>query len=113
MKKRIILIFTLGVLWLLIAGCMGSEAPENVLAGKWKYTSYYTGNWEKIIFREDLSYRLETYNAASHNSTVMTGTYRYDEDQFVLQQRTGMDYAFDYSVSGDSLFTMHKIYLRQ
>ncbi|MDZ7822259.1 MAG: hypothetical protein U5N26_10945 [Candidatus Marinimicrobia bacterium] len=59
------------------------------------------------------AYRLETYNAASHNSTVMTGTYRYDEDQFVLQQRTGMDYAFDYSVSGDSLFTMNKIYLRQ
>ncbi len=92
---------------------MGNEEIENVLIGTWKNMSYQTGNWEKITFHEDLSYRLETYSGITYRSTVISGTYRYDEEQFILEERMGSDYAFSYSVSGDSLFTMDKIYLRQ
>lgn len=98
---------------LLIIGCFGSDPGENRLIGTWKYSNYYTGSWEKITFREELTYRLETYNGELYQSSVLEGTYRYDQEKFILERRYGTDTAFEYFISGDSLITMDKLYLRQ
>jgi hypothetical protein len=99
--------------FLLLLSCFGSDPGENRLIGTWKYSSYYTGSWEKIIFREDLSYRLETYNGETFQSSAINGTYRYDQEKFILEQYRNNDVAFEYAIHGDSLFTMNKVYIRQ
>lgn len=98
---------------LLIIGCFGSDPGENRLIGTWKYSNYYTGSWEEILFREDLSYRLENYDGEKYQSTILNGTYRYDQEKFVFENPHGIDVAFEYYISGDSLITMNKLYLRQ
>lgn|GEM_PF-1150753 len=98
---------------LCLFGCLGPEPAENLLTGSWKYSSYYTGSWEKIIFNKELTYRLETYNGETYQLSILEGTYRYDARKFILEQRLTGDVAFQYLISGDSLITMNKVYLRQ
>ncbi len=111
-QKRFFKICLLLLLFSFFA-CLSPKPKENPLLGSWKYSNYYTGSWEKIIFRGELSYRLETYNAESNHRNVLEGTYRYDSRKFILEQRYSRDVVFEYQIHGDSLISMSKVYLRQ
>ena len=114
MERRLTLIAAVLLLLFLSAACVRpDEDIENVLIGTWKHMNYNSGDWEKITFREDMSYRLVTYDGSLYTTNILSGTYRFTEEQFIFEQRYGNDFAFSYTVSGDSLITMNKVYLRQ
>ncbi|MCF7832179.1 MAG: hypothetical protein K9N05_01210 [Candidatus Marinimicrobia bacterium] len=115
MKKKYtkILLLILSIL-LLFSACTEPEEIENPLIGTWKYMNYQTGDWEKITFREDLTYRLENYNGTSYESVVITGNYHFDEEKYVFERRGLDDIGFFYEISGNNLIvTYGKTYVRQ
>ena len=76
--------------------------------------NYQTGDWETIIFREDLTYRLENYSGTTYSSVVVTGTYRFDEEKYIFERRGTSDIGFYYSISGNNLSVVEgKTYVRQ
>ena len=113
MKKYFKISLLLLISLFLLLGCFGNEEIENVLIGTWKYMNYNTGDWEKITFNEDLTYRLENYNGATYQTAVITGTYTYDEERYVLERRGAAGVAIDYSVSGNNLYALGHTYTRQ
>ncbi|MEA3391407.1 MAG: hypothetical protein U9Q91_00350 [Candidatus Marinimicrobia bacterium] len=114
MKKYTKIILSILTLLLLLSSCSSPEEIENVLIGTWKYMNYQTGDWETIIFREDLTYRLENYNGTTYSSVVYSGTYHYDVDSFVFERRGTSDIAFIYQISGNNLvISFGKTYVRQ
>jgi len=114
MKKHTKIILSILTLLLLLSSCTSPEEIENVLIGTWKYMNYQTGDWEKITFNEDLTYRLENYSGPTYSSVVYSGTYHYDVDSFVFERRGTSDIAFIYQVSGDNLIiSFGKTYVRQ
>ena len=76
--------------------------------------NYQTGDWEKITFNEDLTYRLENYSGSTYETVVITGTYHFDEEKYVFERRGTSDIAFLYEISGDNLIvSFGKTYVRQ
>ena len=113
-KKHTKIILSIITLLILLSSCTTPEEIENLLIGTWKYMNYQTGDWEKITFREDLTYRLENYNGTTYTSVVYSGTYHYDEETFVFERRGTDDIAFIYQISGDNLIiSFGKTYVRQ
>ena len=111
-KNKIIPVILL--LLIILSACTQPEEIENVLIGTWKYMNYQTGDWEKITFNEDLTYRLENYNGETYQLATYTGTYRYDEDKFIFERRGRDDIGFYYVISGDNLIIASgKTYVRQ
>jgi len=114
MKKHTKIILSIISILLLLSSCTGPEDIENVLIGTWKYMDYQTGNWEKITFNEDLTYRLVNYSGETYESIVITGTYYYDEKKYVFERRGTSDIGFYYSISGDNFSVVDgKTYVRQ
>ena len=114
MNTRTKILLSILTLLLLLSSCTSPEEIDNVLIGAWKYMNYQTGDWEKITFDEDLTYRLENYSGTTYTSVVYTGTYHYDEDTFVFERRGTDDIAFIYQISGDNLIiSFGKTYVRQ
>ncbi len=113
MKKYFKISLLLLISLFLLLGCFGNEEIENVLIGTWKYMNYNTGDWEKITFNEDLTYRLENYNGTTYQTAVTTGAYTYDEDRFTYERRGAVDISFNYSISGNNLYILGRAYIRQ
>ncbi|MCK5817407.1 MAG: hypothetical protein KAH15_05335 [Candidatus Marinimicrobia bacterium] len=108
-----ILLSMLSIL-LLLSACTEPEEFDNVLIGSWKYIDYQTDDWEKIIFQEDLDYRLENYSASTAGTIAITGTYAYTDTTFTFERRNYPDIVFQYVVSGDILYANPgKTYIRQ
>ncbi|MBN2781599.1 MAG: hypothetical protein JXR21_06515 [Candidatus Marinimicrobia bacterium] len=111
--KRVHLLTPILVFLLLLTACAGVEDPENLLIGTWKHINYQTGDWEKITFNEDKTYRLENYDGATYQTSVLAGNYTFDEERFVIKQRFSYDIAYYYTISGDNLYFGGLIYVRQ
>jgi hypothetical protein len=98
----------------LFSACTEPEETENLLIGTWKYMNYQTGDWEKIIFREDLTYRLENFSGSTYETAVVTGSYRYDDEKFIFERMGTSDIGFYYVISGTSLIIADgKTYTKQ
>jgi hypothetical protein len=101
-------------LLIILSSCTRPEEIENPLIGIWKYMNYQTGDWEKITFSEDLTYRLENYNGTTYQTVIYSGTYTFDEEKFIFERRGYDDIAFYYEISGDNLIiSFGKTYIRQ
>jgi hypothetical protein len=110
------ILFTLIGILLMISACTEPEEFENVLIGSWKYTNYQTGNWEKIVFYDDLDYRLINYMSSTSQTTTVTGTYTYTDTTFNLKSggSNPIEVVFKYAVSDDRLLVYPgKTYIRQ
>lgn len=115
MKKTLLysLIALIGIMFLFTA-CNEPEEFENVLIGSWKHIDYQTGDWEKIIFDEDLDYTLTNYDAYYLTTSTYTGTYSYTDTTFTLEQRYSSDIIFQYVIDNDFLYVSPgKTYVRQ
>ena len=75
------------ILVILLFACTGPEETPNELLGSWKYTNYQTGDWEKLTFKDDLTYVLVHYDGTYYTTTTYSGTYSYTETSFTLKQR--------------------------
>ncbi|MEA2076748.1 MAG: hypothetical protein U9O95_01860 [Candidatus Marinimicrobia bacterium] len=114
MKKYTKILLSIFSILLLFSACTAPEEIENVLIGTWKYMDYQTGDWEKITFREDLTYRLENYDGVLYQTVVITGTYSFDEEEFIFERRGIASVVFPYQISGNNLtIAFGKIYVRQ
>ena len=115
MKKTLpTLIFALMGLLLIFTACNEPEEFENVLIGSWKHTDYQTGDWEKIIFEEDLDYRLINYDGETYQTSAIYGTYTYTDTTFTFEQRYSSNIIFKYVVDDEFLYVFPgKTYVRQ
>ncbi|MCD6446560.1 MAG: hypothetical protein J7L40_00165 [Candidatus Marinimicrobia bacterium] len=114
MKKHTKILLSILSILLLLSACTEPEEFDNVLIGSWKYIDYQTDDWEKIIFQENLDYRLENYSASLIQTVTVTGTYAYTDTTYTFERRHYPDIVFKYVVSGNNLYVyLGKTYIRQ
>ena len=108
------IIFALLSIILIFTACTEPEEFENVLIGSWKYTDYQTGDWEKIVFHENLDYILYNFSSYSQSTSSYSGTYSYTDTTFTLERRATTNIVFKYAVSDNYLIVYPgKTYVRQ
>jgi len=108
-------IFSL-TLVLLLVSCFGNSGHEdNPFVGTWKNTNYSSGDWEKYIFNDDMSFSLTSYNSETRTQSVLEGDYDYNGNQLELIFTTLTNttlYEFDenklYIAFGDTWFVYYK-----
>jgi hypothetical protein len=84
---------------------------RNSLLGTWIYSYGEYGNWNKFIFKNDLSYEFHYTNVMQ---AMPSGSYTFDENIIVLSTLLKGVFTFRYTLSGDSLILSNNmIYTKQ